>query len=77
MRFLLVLLGLAALIFALLVAIGWIHIWQTRPAVVQPPSFQASLPSVSVGHHNETVSVPTIDVQRPGGAPTPAPTPAQ
>ncbi|MEJ8631136.1 hypothetical protein P0F65_17555 [Sphingomonas sp. I4] len=44
---------------------GWISIDQTRPAVVQAPTFRAEGPKVSVGTTQKTVEVPTVKVEKP------------
>jgi hypothetical protein len=76
MRALLVLLALALLVGFALFATGFISIDQTRPAVVQAPKFQADVGRVTFGTKNETVAVPTVDVQKPGETPAPQTTPA-
>lgn len=73
MRALLVLLGIVVLVAAGLIVTGWIPVWQTRPAVVQAPEFKAALPEVSMGTRTEQVTVPTVNVRKPGESPTPAP----
>lgn len=69
MRGLLVLVALVVVIVGALMALGFINIDQTRPAVVQAPSFKADVGKVTVGTENKTVAVPTVDVQKPGEAP--------
>ena len=65
MRAFLVLLGIVLLLAAGAMAMGWISIDQTRPAVVQVPSFRAEGPKVSVGTTQKTVEVPTVRVEKP------------
>ena len=69
MRGLLMLVGLVVLVVVALMALGFINIDQTRPAVVQAPSFKADVGKVTLGTENKTVAVPTVDVQKPGEAP--------
>ena len=69
MRGLLVLVALVVLVVVALMALGFINIDQTRPAVVQAPSFKADVGKVTLGTENKTVAVPTVDVQKPGEAP--------
>jgi uncharacterized protein YxeA len=66
MRTLLALLGVIALIVVALMYFGLINIDQTRPAVVQAPQFKADVARVSVGTEDKTVSVPTVNVEKPG-----------
>ena len=66
MRSLLALLGVAALVVVALMYFGLINIDQTRPAVVQAPQFKADVARVSVGTEDKTVSVPTVNVEKPG-----------
>ena len=66
MRTLLALLGIIALIVVALMYFGLINIDQTRPAVVQAPQFKADVARVSVGTEDKTVSVPTVNVEKPG-----------
>ncbi|GAA3260119.1 hypothetical protein [Sphingomonas yabuuchiae] len=68
MRAFLVLLGIVLLLAAGAMAMGWISIDQTRPAVVQAPSFRAEGPKVSVGTTQKTVEVPTVSVEKPADA---------
>ena len=68
MRSLLALLGIAALVVVALMYFGLINIDQTSPAVVQAPTFEADVARVSVGREDKTVSVPTVNVERPGNA---------
>ncbi|GAA4767082.1 hypothetical protein GCM10023219_10770 [Stakelama sediminis] len=63
MRGLLVLIGLAIIIFIILVSVGWINITQTRPA--QAPAYQMETGTVDVGTVNKTISVPTISAHKP------------
>ena len=72
MRTLLVLVALAIIVVAGCMYFGIINIDQTRPAIVQAPTFHADVARVTMGTQNETVAVPTISVQKPGDAPTPA-----
>ncbi|WP_174286984.1 hypothetical protein [Sphingomonas bacterium] len=72
MRTLLVLIALVIIVVAGCMYFGIINIDQTRPAVVQAPTFQADVARVTLGTKNETVAVPTISVQKPGASPTPA-----
>lgn len=71
MRTLLVLVALAIIIVAGCMYFGIINIDQTRPGIVQPPTFHADVARVTVGTENKTVSVPTISLQKPGATPTP------
>ncbi|WP_242097144.1 MULTISPECIES: hypothetical protein [unclassified Sphingomonas] len=71
MRTLLVLVGIAALVVVALMYFGIINIDQTRPGIVQAPTFHADVARVSVGTENKTVSVPTINVQKPGNTQAP------
>ena len=59
------LLGIVALVGAALLIFGIVSIDQTRPGVVQAPQFKADVARVSVGTENKTVTVPTVDVQKP------------
>ena len=68
MRTLLALLGVIALVGVALMYFGLINIDQTRPAVVQAPQFKADVARVSVGTEDKTVSVPTVNVEKPGNA---------
>jgi uncharacterized membrane protein (Fun14 family) len=68
MRTLLALLGLAALVLVALMQFGMINIDQTSPGVVQAPTFKADVARVSVGTEDKTVSVPTVNVERPANA---------
>jgi len=68
MRTLLVLLAIAVLVLAGLMYFGIVSIDQTRPGVVQAPTFEADVARVSVGTENKTVAVPTIEVERPANA---------
>ena len=68
MRSLLALLGVAALVVLALMYFGLINIDQTSPGVVQAPTFKADVARVSVGREDKTVSVPTVNVERPGNA---------
>ena len=65
MRALLVLVGLAALILVALLFFGIVNIDQTRPGMVQAPSFKADVAKVRLGTEEKTVTVPTVDVQKP------------
>jgi len=66
MRTLLAILGVVALVVVALMQFGLVNIDQTRPAVVQAPSFKADVARVSVGTENKTVAVPTVNVEKPG-----------
>ncbi|HEU0043081.1 hypothetical protein [Sphingomonas sp.] len=70
MRALLVLLALAALVAAALLYFGLIQIEQTRSGSVQvqAPKFEADVGRVGVGTENRTVTVPTLEVERPANA---------
>jgi len=65
MRAFLVLIGIVLVLAAGAMAMGWISIDQTRPAVVQAPTFRAEGPKVSVGTTQKTVEVPTVKVEKP------------
>ena len=69
MRLLLLLLGLAVLALAAAMHFGIVNIDQTRPAVVQAPTFKADVARVRVGTEQKTLTVPTVDVQKPGETP--------
>ena len=75
MRFLLILVGIAALVLLAGMATGFINIDQTRTAALprleggQAPEFKADVGRIDLGTQNKTVEVPTIDVQKPGEAP--------
>ena len=73
MRGLLALIGLAILVVVVLMYFGIINVNQTRAGVVQAPQFHADVAKVTVGTENKTVEVPTISVQKPAAAPSPAP----
>ncbi|USU04062.1 hypothetical protein NF700_11895 [Sphingomonadaceae bacterium OTU29MARTA1] len=68
MRTLLALIGVIALVAVALMYFGLINIDQTRPAMVQAPQFKADVARVSVGTEDKTVSVPTVNVEKPGNA---------
>jgi uncharacterized membrane protein (Fun14 family) len=68
MRTLLALIGIVALVVVALMYFGFINIDQTRSAVVQAPQFNADVARVSVGTEQKTVSVPTVNVEKPGNA---------
>lgn len=68
MRFLLILLGMVLLVGAIAMYFGVISIDQTRPAVVQAPRFHADVAKVTVSTENKTVSVPTINVEKPANS---------
>lgn len=70
MRALLVILALAALVAAALLYFGLIQFEQTRPGSVQvqTPKFEADVGRVGVGTENRTVTVPTLEVERPANA---------
>ena len=69
MRALLVLLGLAVLALVAAMQFGIVNIDQTRAGVVQAPAFKADVAKVRVGTEQKTVTVPTVDVQKPGETP--------
>jgi uncharacterized protein (UPF0333 family) len=66
MRGLLVLLALVVLAVAAAMYLGLINIDQTRPGVVQAPSFKADVATVRMGTEEKTVTVPTVAVDKPG-----------
>lgn len=68
MRTLLALIGVVALVVVALMYFGFINVDQTRSAVVQAPQFNADVARVSVGTEQKTVSVPTVNVEKPGNA---------
>ena len=68
MRTLLALIGIVALVVVALMYFGFINVDQTRSAVVQAPQFNADVARVSVGTEQKTVSVPTVNVEKPGNA---------
>lgn len=68
MRTLFALIGIIALVVVALMYFGLINIDQTRSAVVQAPQFKADVARVSVGTEEKTVSVPTVNVEKPGNA---------
>ena len=68
MRAILVLLALVCLVAAAALYLGFVNFEQTRPAVVQAPAFHADVGRVAVGSETKTVQVPTLEVQRAGGA---------
>ncbi|GAA0657540.1 putative membrane protein (Fun14 family) [Sphingomonas insulae] len=68
MRTLLALIGVIALVVVALMYFGLINVDQTRSAVVQAPQFKADVARVSVGTEQKTVSVPTVNVEKPGNA---------
>ena len=68
MRTLLALIGVIALVAVALMYFGLINIDRTRPAMVQAPQFKADVARVSVGTEDKTVSVPTVNVEKPGNA---------
>jgi hypothetical protein len=78
MRALLVLLGIAALVFLAGMATGFINIDQTQTAQLprieggQAPEFKADVGRIDVGTQTKTVEVPTIQVQKPSATPSPA-----
>ena len=72
MRIVLAVLGVAVLLVAAAMILGFIDIDQTRPAVVQAPAFHASVGSVKLGTEQKTVPVPTLRVEKPGNAAAPA-----
>ena len=65
MRAILTLLALAVLVVAVLIYVGVIRL-STTPGSVQAPTVHAAVGSVSFGKKTETVTVPTIDVRKPG-----------
>jgi hypothetical protein len=69
MRALLVLVALVVLAVVAAMALGLVSIDQTRPAVVQAPEFNADVAKVKLGTEEKTVTVPTVDVQKPNETP--------
>ena len=67
MRALLVILALIALLAAAALYFGFVSFEQTRPGAVsvQTPRFDADVGRVGVGTENRTVTVPTLEVERP------------
>ena len=72
MRGLLTLLGIVILVGVALLYFGIIKLDQVRPGVVQTPQFHADVARVTLGTENKTVSVPTLQVQKPSPVPSPA-----
>ncbi len=76
MRTILVILGLAVIALAALMALGFVSIDQTRQAALpsvkveggQTPKFEADVGRIGVGTENRTVTVPTLEVERPANA---------
>ena len=74
MRFLLGLVGFAALLFLGAWALGLVTLNQTQvaraPAVKleggQAPAFDVNVATVEIGSENKTVAVPTVHVTKPG-----------
>lgn len=64
MRALLTLLALAVLLLAALLYFGVIRLW-AEPGVVQAPTVRADVGRVSLGREERSVTVPTINVERP------------
>ena len=82
MRFLLALIGLAAVILIVLLATGMLRLNGspgTLPTVKveggSAPSVTANMATVTVGSENKTVEVPTVTINKPG-EPAPANTAA-
>ncbi len=79
MRGLLVLVGLVVVAVIAAMMLGFINIDQTQTASLpqveikggQAPEFKAEVGRIDVGKEERTVEVPTIEVQRPGEAPSP------
>ena len=71
MRAILVILALVVLVAAATLYFGFWTLDQTRAGAisVQTPRFDADVGRVAVGTRNETVTVPTIAVERPGAVP--------
>ena len=71
MRALLVLLALVVLVAAGGLYLGFFSFEQTRAGsvAVQTPKFNADVGHVSVGTRTETVTVPTVNVERAADAP--------
>ncbi|MEP9402843.1 hypothetical protein [Sphingomonas sp. VNH70] len=73
MRTILGLLGLVAVVAAILMAVGFINIDQTRTAALpsvevkggQAPKFDVEVGKVDVGTVNRTVEVPAVRVEKP------------
>ena len=65
MRAILTILALAVLVVAGLLYLGVIQLSGT-PGQVVAPTVHAEVGRVSVGKEERTVTVPTIDVQKPG-----------
>lgn len=72
MRALFVLLGVAILVVIALLYFRIVSIDQTRPGMVQAPTFKADVAKVTLGTEDKTVKVPTINVERPANAQAPA-----
>ena len=72
MRVVWMVLGIAVLLVALLMILGFVNIDQTRPGVVQAPAFRASVGSVKLGTEQKTVPVPTLRVERADNSAAPA-----
>ena len=65
MRAILTLLALAVLVVAGLLYFGVIRLSGT-PGSIEPPHVQADVGRVTLGKEERTVTVPTLDVQKPG-----------
>ena len=67
MRAILVILAIVALLAAAALYFGFVSFEQTRPGAVsvQTPRFDADVGRVGVGTENRTVTVPTLEVERP------------
>ena len=78
MRFLLALIGLAAVILIVLLATGMVRL-NGSPGSIKvtgtAPSVTANVATVTVGSENKTVEVPTVTINKPG-EPAPANTAA-
>lgn len=67
MRAILTLLALAVLVLAALLYFGVVRL-TAEPGSVQAPSVHADVGRVSMGKEERTVTVPTINVEKPAGA---------
>ena len=72
MRFLLVLVGIAALLLIAAMAFGLVDFDQTKPMVVQAPQFKADVARINVGTENKTIAVPDISIEKPANTAAPA-----
>jgi hypothetical protein len=78
MRFLLALIGLAALVVAILLSMGWMTL-STQPGQLpslhveggKAPEVKANMATISVGTENKTIAVPTLHVNQPDNAAAP------